>query len=256
MKQLLSLYKPVGMTPLQLIQRLREEKPEYATETIGYAGRLDPMAHGVMLLMIGEETKNRADYLSLPKTYKFTVIFGVETDTYDILGLLKHIEFKQTSSNVNSIVNSFANNKTGSHMQSYPPYSSKTVEGKPLFWWAKNNKLAEIEIPTHEINIESFKLNSYKKIERETLEQQIIKNISSIKGDFRQNEILEGWKKFFQSNTSQTFPIATFTIDCSSGTYVRGLADEMGRELGCGAITLDILRTQLGRYKIEDSIRL
>jgi tRNA pseudouridine55 synthase len=255
MNQLLNIYKPTGVTPLQLVQQLRREKPEYEKVKIGYAGRLDPMAHGVMLLMVGEETKNREKYLSLPKSYEFTVMFGVETDTYDILGLLKDTKSNQTPSNANLIVNSFVSSKIGTQIQKYPSYSSKTVQGKPLFWWAKNNRLAEIEIPEHEISIDSFSIISFKKIQRETLHQQITKNISSLKGDFRQKEILKSWKDFFQTNPDPTFPLATFTITCSSGTYVRGLADELGKELGCGAITLDILRTQLGEFECNKSVR-
>ena len=57
MKKILSVYKPLYLTPYQLIQQLKKNYPEYANEKIGYAGRLDPLAHGVLLLMIGEENK-------------------------------------------------------------------------------------------------------------------------------------------------------------------------------------------------------
>ncbi|MGI8419232.1 MAG: hypothetical protein ACR2LN_01155 [Candidatus Levyibacteriota bacterium] len=256
MKALLSLYKPIGITPLQLIEQLREAKPEYRHEKIGYAGRLDPMAHGVMLLMIGEETKNRANYLSFPKAYTFTVLFGVQTDTHDILGLLKGIRVKALPTNVNNIVSIFVNNKIGAHIQPFPHFSSKGAKGKPLFWWARNNRLNEIEIPTHQVTITKFVNISFSSIERGELEKKITTNISLVKGDFRQAEILERWKRFFLENRNETFPLATFTLQCSSGTYVRTIADELGKKLGCGAITLDILRIKLGDYELEKTLRL
>ncbi|MGH7204368.1 MAG: hypothetical protein ACREHC_08035 [Candidatus Levyibacteriota bacterium] len=256
MKALLPIYKPIGITPLQLIEQLRETKPEYKEEKIGYAGRLDPMAHGVMLLMVGDETKNRADYLSLSKEYKFKVLLGVETDTFDILGLLNGIKVKSTASNANSIVNLFVNDKIGTHVQPYPPYSSKAVAGKPLFWWANNNRLNEIEIPKHAVTISNFKLTSSKSIKREVLQKQISTNISLLKGDFRQEAIMERWQRFFVENSNEMFSTATFTLQCSSGTYVRSIADELGKKISCGAITLDILRIKLGEYVLEDTLYL
>lgn len=256
MNQLLNIYKPVGLTPLQLIQQLRLQKPEYKNATIGYAGRLDPMAEGVMLLMIGEETKKREKYLSLDKEYDFTVLFGVETDTYDFLGLLKETKINPTPDNVNLIVNSFANKMHGLNTQSYPPYSSKTIQGKPLFLWAKEGKLDEIEIPTHDIDIKELRLKTINEVVTPDLEQHIFDNIKLIEGDFRQKEITERWKGFFQENSEKTFMQATFHMRCSSGTYVRQLVHELGKELGCGAITVSIVRTKLGNYDVKKTLRL
>ena len=56
MKRLLNIQKPQGLTPVQTIALVRKKFPELADDTIGFAGRLDPLAHGVLLLMIGEET--------------------------------------------------------------------------------------------------------------------------------------------------------------------------------------------------------
>src|SRR5882672_2639192 len=161
MKQILSINKPVGLTPLEVIKKLRIAKPEFANETIGYAGRLDPLAHGVLLLMIGDTTKERAQYLALPKTYEFTLIFGLKTDTYDLLGYLAAVKINPVPKNVSLFVNTFVNSHVKKQLQEYPPYSSKTVAGKPLFWYAKNNKLSEIEIPSHEIEIFDFTFLSF-----------------------------------------------------------------------------------------------
>ena len=65
MGSVLSIYKPIGVTPNQIIEKLREAQPEYQDIKIGFAGRLDPLAHGLLLLMTGDETKDRDKYLGL-----------------------------------------------------------------------------------------------------------------------------------------------------------------------------------------------
>ena len=149
MVKVLNVYKPIGFTPNQLIEELRINPPatlraamragnkELRSEKIGFAGRLDPLAHGVLLLMIGDENKNRDKYLSFPKVYEFQVLFGVATDTYDALGFLQSTKLKNTPDNLDVQIAEFINNKIGKQVQVYPPYSSKAVLGKPLFWWAR-----------------------------------------------------------------------------------------------------------------------
>ena len=259
MNKILNIYKPLGLTPFQLIQRLRVLKPEYADVKIGFAGRLDPLANGVMLLMIGDATKNRDKYLNLDKEYEFEVLFGASTDTYDTLGTLNYKTIQQFSNLANDLekkIKHFITIKLGKHVQSYPPYSSKTVDGKPLYWYARNNKISEIKIPTRDIQIYDFDLLDIKKVNIEKLKKIIITNINLVDGDFRQKEILENWNKFFKENETKVFQVAKFRISCSSGTYVRSLANEMGDIFGTGAIALSISRTRAGEYKIENSLRL
>ena len=257
MQNVLNVYKPKGMTPLEVIEKLRITYPELKDKKISYAGRLDPLAHGVLLLVIGEETKQKEKYLALPKTYEFEMIFGLETDTYDILGYLKSIETKQIPRNVNLFVNRFVNSLLGTHLQPYPPYSSKAVNGKPLFWWAKNNKLNELTIPKHRIEIFDFNVLSMDVMVTEKFEKEIKSEIALITGDFRQKIILDRWQKFFsQKDIKKQLPTAKFRISCSSGTYVRGLAQQLGKELGCGGVAIDILRTGVGEYVLKDAMPL
>jgi tRNA U55 pseudouridine synthase TruB len=62
--------KKVGETPLELINRIRIEMPELKDERLSYAGRLDPMAEGQMLILVGDENDNREKYLGLDKEYE------------------------------------------------------------------------------------------------------------------------------------------------------------------------------------------
>lgn len=254
MNAILPVYKPVGLTPLQLIQKVRSEKPEFESVTIAYAGRLDPMAEGIMLLMVGEATKERGKYLSLDKTYQFVALLGIETDTYDSLGLLQAEKTNVLPNDVNNIVNTFVKSKVGLQKQTYPPFSSKTVDGKPLFMWAKEKKLSEISLPTHEVSIYSLTLLKMETITKDILKKQIATNLSLITGDFRQEEIKTAWEVFFQNTTEESFTLLSFEMHCSSGTYVRQLVHELGIALGCGAVTLGITRTKIGEFEIKDSL--
>lgn len=87
----ITIYKKIGETPLEALTRLRESVPEYKEETLSYAGRLDPMAAGVMLVLAGDANKEREKYLNLEKDYSAEILFGISTDTYDTLGLITEV---------------------------------------------------------------------------------------------------------------------------------------------------------------------
>lgn len=255
---ILNVYKPKGLTPLQIITLLRKKFPEYKNETIAFAGRLDPLAHGVLLLMIGEETtKQREKYLNLPKGYEFEAVFGIGTDTYDTLGIVNNVTMKQFNNDLKDEIEKFIKNKHGKQIQTYPPYSSKTVYGKPLYQWARENKLHEIKIPKREIEIYNFELIKMQTISAEKFENEIMKQINSVSGDFRQEQIRNAWGDFFAKNQLLTsnYQTARFKLSCSSGTYVRSLIHELGNQTDMEAIALEILRTDVGPYHINDSLQ-
>lgn len=265
MNSIVPVYKPAGLTPLQAVLTFKKCNPEYAQEKISYAGRLDPMAEGLLLLLIGEENKKRKEYEYLPKTYEFSVLLGIETDTYDILGkivrqkdikILGYSDIKRrdhlTSQSLKNLISSFSGKRT----QAYPPYSSKTVLGNPLYWWARQNRLNEIGIPQKEIEVYNLKLISLDKIMIQDLRFMIQERISKVKGNFRQEEILKVWNSFFNKTVFTSLTTLSFSISCSSGTYVRGITHEIGQKLGCGAIALSIKRTKIGKYSLKNTLTL
>ena len=94
MEKRVIIYKKVGETPLEALEnfrtkRLDEGHVEYRNIPMTYAGRLDPMAEGDLLILIGEECKKKDAYLGLDKEYEVEVLFGIETDTHDVLGIPK-----------------------------------------------------------------------------------------------------------------------------------------------------------------------
>ncbi|HDQ16562.1 MAG TPA: hypothetical protein ENN31_00340, partial [Candidatus Vogelbacteria bacterium] len=87
---MLNIYKPQGLTPKETLNLLRLERPDLVEEPLSYAGRLDPLAEGVLPVLVGkEENQNREKYLKMDKKYLARFIFGFSTDTGDIMGLIK-----------------------------------------------------------------------------------------------------------------------------------------------------------------------
>src|SRR3989344_9269122 len=84
--KVLNLYKALSETPRERLERLRTQRPEYTHEVLTDAGRLDPMAEGVLITLVGSANKMREAYLDMSKEYVLDVLFGFATDTYDVLG--------------------------------------------------------------------------------------------------------------------------------------------------------------------------
>ena len=74
MKNVINLYKPVGLSPLQVIEKFRLKHREYGKVKLGYAGRLDPMAEGVLMVLVGDENKKIRDYLKFDKEYRAEIL--------------------------------------------------------------------------------------------------------------------------------------------------------------------------------------
>jgi tRNA U55 pseudouridine synthase TruB len=130
------------------------------------------------------------------------------------------------------------------------------IHGKPLFWWARRNRLINISIPTKNITIYKLKLLSMEKISKTRLTSLIKTKINKVAGDFRQEIIMQKWQDLLQKNKKEKFITSTFKLHCSSGTYVRSLVNKLGNEFQTGAVTLDIFRTKVGDYDYRNSVKL
>ncbi len=251
--QVLNLYKQLGETPRERLERLRVQKPHYESEVLSYAGRLDPMAEGVMLALVGSANKRRDAYLELSKEYVLDILFGFATDTYDVLGRV--MEIGDVEDIARSAVQKGLNEFRGHVEQEYPPYSSKTVEGKSLFEWARNNALSALVMPSRSVTIHHIDVTAMYKVPEPTLLNYIEDGVSRVTGDFRQDEVLRTWRKHLKKEGDREFPCATVKIECTSGTYARSIAHGLGKELGIPALALHILRTKVGEYAVEKSLK-
>ncbi len=251
--EVLNLYKQVGETPRERLERLRVQRPLYQHEVLSYAGRLDPMAEGVLVCLVGSANKQHNEYLNMSKEYVFDILFGFATDTYDILG--KILEQGDPSLCVKNSITNALREFQGSISQAYPAFSSKTIEGKPLFTLARTEDIHTLVLPKHPITIYDISVTHTYKVEEATLLAYIESSIGRVQGDFRQDDILRCWKRSLSSKGTRTFPCATVSISCSSGTYVRSIAHTLGERIGIPSLALHILRTKVGEYAVADAIR-
>ncbi len=226
----INLDKKVGETPLECINRFKVDNPEYKKEKMTYAGRLDPLASGVLIVLVGEECKKKDKYLNLDKEYEVEVLFGFATDTGDALGLVAGQ--KRTDLKVDEIRKSL-NDFIGTKTRPYPKYSSPA--------------LAKAKIQEKEGEIKSFKYISNKYITNQNLLKNIQKRIALVNGDFRQSKILARWKKALNKKESK-YLIIKFKIHSSSGVYMRQLAEEIGQKFGISSLAYSIKRVRVEKY--------
>lgn len=240
-----TILKEIGETPLDCLKRVREREGISMDIPMTYAGRLDPMAEGLMIMLAGEECKEKDHYLGLSKAYEFEVLVGFETDTYDLLGLVKSARNETVSSErFTGVLDTFV----GEYDQAYPAYSSKPVDGKPLFQHAREGN--KIEIPTHRVTIESLTVTDVRNITADVLKTEITEKIGKVRGDFRQSDILKEWGGVLENNPQKEFQIFSCTVSCESGTYVRQLVHDLGIKIGVPCVTYSIKRTKVGEYQM------
>lgn len=255
MEKIVCVSKRVGQTPLKLIELLKKKYPVYERSKITYAGRLDPMATGLMILLVDEMIEQKKAFLALSKTYEFETVFGISTDSYDLLGMP---EFKK---NFRSSALSFMRakealmNTVGLITQSYPPFSGKTVNGIKLFDWFKSGKTPETW-PSLTGEIYSMSIAHGGLISISEVVKQAIDGVAKVRGDFRQEEIIELWKKLYLQHKKAKLLRVGAKMSCSSGIFVRSICFQVGNELMTGGMSYSIHRTRIGGYTLDDCIDL
>ena len=242
---MIKAFKKIGQTTLELIEELKQQRPELKGQKLSYAGRLDPMAVGEMWIMVGkDENFNREKFLSNDKTYKVNILFGYQTDTGDLMGLIRDKNLNKKI-NKKDLKNALKKVKQIKEIK-YPVFSSKTVEGKPLFEWYKTGKISEIEIPKRKIKIKKAKLLQTYEISNSDLFNYIENSISLVNGDFRQDKIISRWQD--ELMIKNDFQVAEVVFKVTTGTYIRSLVDELALILDTKACVFTLNRTKIHKF--------
>ncbi|HEY6945311.1 MAG TPA: tRNA pseudouridine(55) synthase TruB [Candidatus Acidoferrum sp.] len=203
----LVINKPKGKTSHDVVDAVRHLA---GFRQIGHLGTLDPLATGVLVLLLGRATRLVQFYSGRRKRYAAGFRFGFATDTYDSDG---EAQGPDTAPALDPVaLEKLAAEGVGSFEQMPPAFSAKKVGGRPAYELAR--KKQEVALKPVHVEIYEYKLTG-----------------------------IEG-------------SIARFVIECSSGTYIRSLAHEMGQKLGCGAHLAEITRTAVGEFSIEQAIAL
>ncbi len=205
---ILLIDKPLHCTSHDVVGRLRRK---LQLKQIGHAGTLDPMASGLLVILVGRATKVSQYLTSLDKQYEGTIRLGMETDSYDLEGETVQTHPIPEGTTLESLREAVAG-FVGDQYQTPPMFSAKKINGVPLYKLARKGK--EVEREPRFIHVSKFDILS--------------------------------WES----------PEATFALACSKGTYVRSLAHDLGKKLGCGATLSSLRRTATDRFKIEQACPL
>ena len=256
MKRYVVLNKKVGETPLSALDAWKAKNTAYKNVSASYAGRLDPMASGKLLVLLGDECKKQAEYTGLDKEYVIEVLFGVGSDTGDALGI---VELGTPTLVSSSHVRQVLVGEIGKQERPYPRFSSKTVNGKPLFLHTLSGTIEQVEIPTHTEEIFRIALQNIKNVSAKALQKRVEKYLCLVPKtdepskrlgeDFRINDVRASWERVFGEEPEGVYTIATLRVTCGSGTYMRSLAGRLGEALHSKALALSIKRTRIGTYK-------
>ncbi len=215
-----------------------------------YCGRLDPMARGLVLLLVGDDCKKMDNYMNTIKEYEFEILFGLSTDTDDPLGVFESIheynenDIKYYNDKIKEYISERC--KIGSFEQKFHNYSSKRIDGIPLWQYNKNNIQHIIK---HSVNIFNIEYKDIKKYDFNEWKNNIIDTINKIdkKNDFRQDIIINNYNNMnininININTIYSLPIK---IKVSSGFYVRQLVADIKNHFNISILTYDINRINI-----------
>ncbi len=262
MEKYITLEKAVGETPLSCAEAYRATHPELAGVPMAYAGRLDPMASGKLLVLLGEECKVQEKYHGLDKEYEFSVLFGIGSDTHDVLGRLLACTQTEVPVVDTKTIALVIDTLIGSITLPYPHFSSRTVQGKPLHMWTLENRLHEIEIPTKESTVHELELTKLETKSRTEIADEARAKIDTIPrvtdlrkalgNDFRRADVRRDWEQIKNDTTlPDKYTIAHFRCVASSGTYMRSLADVIAKKLDTCGLAWHIHRTKIGTFNIQ-----
>lgn len=200
--------KPEGWTSHDVVAVVRRRFPKGTK--VGHSGTLDPLATGLLVLLVGQATKRQEAFQGLDKVYTGLIKLGVKTDTGDVTG--KTLEERPVPALSPADVQKCMDGHKGVCEFPAPAYSAVKHQGKPLYKYAR----AGVEVPVKPRRCEVF------------------------------SWALKGWDA----------PAVSHELHCSSGTYVRSLAESLGERLGCGGTVQTLRRERVGSFSVKDAVTM
>jgi tRNA pseudouridine55 synthase len=216
MNGVLVVDKPVGPTSHDVVAVARRA---IELSRVGHTGTLDPLATGVLPLVIGRATRLASLMSSADKEYVATIRFGSSTETYDAekrwgttassptpeaAAVLERLDAAAIEEGLSMF--------RGRFLQTPPPYSAKKIGGTPAYRLARDRK--PVEVRPVEVTVSELVLCKY------------------------------------------AGGLADVRLVCSAGFYVRSLAHDLGQRLGCGAHLEGLRRTRAGDFALDDAVTL
>jgi len=221
MEDLILIDKPKGITSFDVIRQLRRRT---GIKKMGHAGTLDPLASGLMILGVGPGTKKLTELIKLDKDYTAEILIGESRTTGDMEGevvdSVENVELDpaQVLVAVSGLV--------GEVILPVSAYSAIKVDGVPMY---KRARAAEksgdtvTEVPMRLMKVKKAAVANIEVVFADAL----MKSISRL--------------------------LVTVRFSVGSGTYIRSLAEELGRRVGYPATLANLRRTRVGEFSIEDA---
>jgi tRNA pseudouridine55 synthase len=216
MHGILLVDKPLGWTSFDVVNKVRRmvQTSPFNTSNkkrfpVGHTGTLDPMATGLLVLLLGTFTKQAPTLTKVDKTYEVIMRLGQASTTGDSEGEIINVSTaKPSQAEIEAALDVFK----GEIMQTPPAFSAIKVNGQRAYKLAREGKTVTIE-PRKAI-IHRIDLTEY------------------------------------------VYPDVRFTTEVSSGTYVRSLVEDIGKQLGTGAYMSGLRRTKVGAFDIADTVQM
>ncbi len=214
--------KPAGPTSHDVVAVVRRA---LRTDRAGHTGTLDPLATGLLIVLVGSATRLAQFLAADEKEYVADVRLGMATATYDASGLEPHGPWREalavpefTEAQIDAVLERFR----GTFLQTPPPYSAKKIASVPAYEKARRNQPVDLKPVAVSVR------------ELELLDTSI---------DDRRTAVAH-------------CGVVRLRVAAAAGFYVRSLAHDIGQALGCGAHLERLRRTRVGRFRIEDALTL
>lgn len=216
---IINISKPKNWTSFDVVAKLRSI---LKTKKVGHAGTLDPLAEGLLILLTGKDTKKQSNFMLLDKEYLAEIAVGAFSPTYDLECVPTLSSTKLKISEIKSKLPKLIKDKyIGKITQTVPAYSAKKVQGQPLYKKARKGKIDECKLPQKEVEINDLEIIDLSK--KQVITDQGLKNL----------------------------PVIKCKIVCSSGTYIRSIASNLGKDLGSTGVLISLVRTRIGDYTLN-----
>lgn len=210
MNGVLVVDKPRGPSSHDVVARVRRAT---GITKIGHTGTLDPLATGVLPLVVGRATRLARFLSGADKTYVAGIRLGAATETYDAEGILASDPLPEAPPDLDAAtVREALGAFRGAYLQRPPPFSAKKIAGVPAYKLARRETPAELQpvpVTVHALTLEDYRGG-----------------------------------------------LAIVRVVCTAGFYVRVLAQDLGRALGCGAYLESLRRTRAGDFAEEHAVTL
>lgn len=260
MNGIINIYKERGYTSHDVVARLRGITGQ---RKMGHTGTLDPDAEGVLPVCIGTATKACDVLTDKSKSYETVMVLGFATDSQDVSGSVTKVAdaaalAELSDSEIEDAIMSFV----GEYDQLPPMFSAVRQGGQHLYEMARAGM--EVERETRHVEIRKIEITSRPVRMKfgDVFTKEELSDDSSLRSFFdkarEEQGRFERYTKRSGEAPSEELPVIriAFRVECSKGTYVRTICNDIGEKLGVYASMERLMRTRVSQFLVQDSYLL